>query len=152
MGSLWISWLLLTLTYLTFGRFLQAVEFASPLYLWVLSALFAVLLAAVTTIFWKPARDVMLLGFQSDAGYFIMALLLTSVVVIAVVQFRAFTYLLIMIASTLLARVNTLLAAFNNRTAFLLIVFFPLLGLALSWAPWFFAHSGQGEPVTLLSF
>lgn len=140
------------LAYLTYGRFLQAAQVEYAPYVWILSGIFALVSAAIMTVLWKPSQSVLLLGFQSDTGYFVMVLLLSSIALIAVVEFRIFSYILVMVAASLLARVDTLIAALSNQLAFLVLVFFPLLGLALSWVPLLFVHPGQAEPAALLPF
>ncbi|MBD0267616.1 MAG: hypothetical protein ICV77_04900 [Cyanobacteria bacterium Co-bin8] len=133
MRSPWISWILLMLVYLTFGRFLQSAALLHALYPWIMSGAFAIAQAAILTLLWKPAQKILLLGFQSDLGHIIMVLLLASLAVAAVVQFQVFSYLAVLVAASLLARVETLLTGMGNTPAFLVLSFFPLLGLALSW-------------------
>ncbi|MBD0336093.1 MAG: hypothetical protein ICV62_11440 [Cyanobacteria bacterium Co-bin13] len=133
MRSPWISWILLTLVYLTFGRFLQSAQMLHAVYPWFMSAGFAIAQAAVLTLLWQPAQKILLLGFQSDSGHVIMVLLLASLAVAAVVQFQVFSYLAVLVAAALLARVETLLTGVGNTVAFLILAFFPLLGLGLSW-------------------
>lgn len=135
MGNPWISWFLLALVYLTYGRFLQAVEVGYVGYTWIVSGLFAIALAAVLTVLWPSAQQIMLLGFQSDAGYFIMVLSLASLSVFAVVEFRIFSYIVMLMMASLLARVDTLINGLSNLLAFGVLVAFPLLGLGLSWLP-----------------
>lgn len=125
------------LVYLTYGRFLHAAEVEYASYVWILSGLFAIAQAATLTILWQPSQKILLLGFQSDTGYIIMVLLLASIAVAALVEFRMFSYILMLAAASLLARVDTLMIALNNRVAFLIMAFFPLLGLGLSWLPIF---------------
>jgi hypothetical protein len=135
MGNPWISWFLLALVYLTYGRFLQAVEVGSVGYTLIVSGLFAIALAAVLTILWPSAQQLMLLGFQSDAGYFIMVLSIASLSVFAVVEFRIFSYIVMLMMASLLARVDTLINGLSNSLAFGVLVAFPLLGLSLSLLP-----------------
>ncbi|PSN14967.1 hypothetical protein C7271_21255, partial [filamentous cyanobacterium CCP5] len=55
--------------------------------------------------------------------------------VVAVVRFRVTAYILVLLASTLLARVDTLIQELNNLMAFLLLAGLALLGLGLTWLP-----------------
>ncbi|HEY9761588.1 MAG TPA: hypothetical protein V6D07_03625 [Trichocoleus sp.] len=128
--------------YLTYGRFIQVAEVEYIPYIWIMSGMFVIVLAAILTVLWRSSQTVLLLGFQSDAGHLIMVLFLSSVAFIAVIQFRIFSYILVMVAASLLARVDTLIAALSNQLAFMVLVFFPLLGLALSWVPLLFVQSG----------
>lgn len=151
MGSPWLSWLLLLLAYITFGQFLHESGADTSLYGWVIGVVFAIALAAIMTIFWKPSQKILLLGFKSDAGYSIMVLGLASLAVVAVVELRFFSYILMLVAASLLARVDTLLIAVNTQVAFLILTFLPLLGLALSWLPLLLLPSGHGEQAAFLS-
>lgn len=134
MRSPWIAWIILMLVYLTFGRYLHAAEAHYTFSLWFMTGGFAITQAAILTLLWKPSQKILLLGFQSDLGHIIMVLLLASLAVAAVVQFQAFSYLAMLVAASLLARVETLLTGMGNAPAFVILAFFPLLGLALSWA------------------
>ncbi|ASC72286.1 hypothetical protein XM38_032420 [Halomicronema hongdechloris C2206] len=131
MKTPWLSWLLLLLAYMTYGRFLHSLEVAT--YVWVLSGVFAIALASILTIFWGPFRRMLLLGFQSDAGYSIMVLVLASLSVVAVVQFHLFAYILVLAAVSLLARVDTLLLDLGGLLSFLVLAGFPFLGLGIGW-------------------
>jgi len=135
MRTPWLSWLLLVLAYMTYGRFLHSLEVAT--YVWVLSGMFAIALAGIFTIFWAPFRRVLLMGFQSDAGYSIMVLAIASLSVLAVVQFHLFAYVLVLAAVSLLARVDTLLLDLGSPLSFLVLAGLPFLGLGIGWwLPW----------------
>jgi hypothetical protein len=131
--SVWLSWALLVMAYATYGQFLHSVE-ATPL-TWGLSAGFAIALSGMMTILWVRSRQVILLGFRSDVGYSIMVLVLASLAVVAVYHFRGFAYFMVLIAVSLLARIDTLILDLNNALAFLTLSFLSLLGLGLSWIP-----------------
>lgn len=127
----WLSWLLLILAYATYGRLLKHNE-ASPLE-WALSIGFVVVLGSGLTVLWPLYRRVLLLGFQSDVGYFIMALSIASLAVVAVTQFQLFVYVSMLVAVSLLARVDTLVANINQLVAFGILTALALFGLSLSW-------------------
>jgi hypothetical protein len=129
----WLSWALLVVAYATYGGFLHDMETTPSS--WAISIVLTILLAAVTTIAWRPCRQVILLGFQSDLGYFIMALMLASLAVIAVTQFRIFTFWLLLVTVSLLARVDMLITKFEGAIAFLIMVALSMLGLGLAWIP-----------------
>lgn len=129
--SPWLSAVLLMASYLTYGGFLHSLP--ASLLGWGISILFAVLLSAVCTIGWKICRSVLLLGFQSDLGYFLMALMFSSLAVAAVSQFRMFSYLSLLVAVSLLTRVDMLIAKMNNAQAFLAMVGLALLGMGIAW-------------------
>jgi hypothetical protein len=127
----WLSWLLLLLAYATYGRLLKHNE-ASSLE-WALSVGFAVVIGGGLTVLWPLCRRVLLLGFQSDFGYFIMALSIASLAVVAVTQFQLFVYVSMLVAVSLLARVDTLVANINQLAAFGILTALALFGLSLSW-------------------
>ncbi|NEQ33171.1 MAG: hypothetical protein F6K04_19600 [Leptolyngbya sp. SIO4C5] len=129
----WLSFILLFLIYATFGWFLRTWE-ASHLS-WILTAAFLVIKAGILTILWKPSREFVLLGFQSDMGYFVMVMVLASLFVAALVWLQVFAYILMMIAAGLLVRVDLLTRSVNDVLAFITLLAIPALGLAASWLP-----------------
>lgn len=131
--SHWLSWTLLVMAYATYGGFLH--DGNTVLVGWVLSALLAIWGAWAITLGWPKLRQLLLLGFQSDLGYFIMALTTASLAVAAVSQFQRFAYFVMLIAVSLLARVDNLIAGYRDKVAFVWLSALALLGLALSWLP-----------------
>ncbi len=129
----WLSWGLLMLAYATFGQLLHSN--AANLTLWLFTLAFLVFKASVLTLFWRPARDFVLRGFQSDVGYIVMVLTFALGTVMAVVYFRAFGYVLVLVATAILVRVDCLIEGMEDFLAFLLLVGLPLAGLGLSWLP-----------------
>lgn len=129
--SPWLSAVLLLAAYLTYGGFLHSIS-ASSLE-WGITIVFAIALSAICTIGWKACRNLVLLGFQSDLGYLLMALLVASLAVVAVYQFRMFTNLSLLVAVSLLTRVDMLIARMHTIHAFLGMVSLSLLGLGLAW-------------------
>lgn len=133
MKSHWLSWTLLVLSYATFGQLIHSGE-SEPI-IWILTLTFLVVKAGVLTLIWVPVRDFALRGFKTDVGYSIMVLILASLAVLAVVRFRAFAYIIELIAAALLVRVDCLVDGMGDRLAFLTLVLLSLLGLGLSWLP-----------------
>ncbi|NJL49551.1 MAG: hypothetical protein HC929_21605 [Leptolyngbyaceae cyanobacterium SM2_5_2] len=129
----WPSWVLIVVAYMTYGGFLHQRGMSNLG--WTLSVILTLLLAIVTTIGWKLCRRFILLGFQSDLGYFLMALSLASMAVAAVTQFHLFASVMLLVAVSLLARVDMVIADFNNGLAFLIMSVLSCLGLGLSWVP-----------------
>jgi hypothetical protein len=145
----WLSWALLVMAYATYGSFLHEVNVHS--YAWGLSCLGAVCGAWMITLGWPRVRRVILLGFQSDIGYFVMALSGASLAVIAVTQFQMFAYCAMLVAVSLLARVDNLIAGFRDVMAFGWLSGLALLGLALSWLPEILSQaSGDAAALFLL--
>ncbi|ESA39031.1 hypothetical protein N836_29185 [Leptolyngbya sp. Heron Island J] len=126
----WLSSLLLLLAYMGFGAFLHSRH--SPDFMWWLALGYAVLEAALLTIVWKPLRNFFLLGFQSDVGYTVMALVLASLAVVIVSWIQIFIYFLVMLAAALLLRVELLIRNVGNNLAFVTILLLSLMGLGLS--------------------
>ena len=131
MGSRWLSWGLLVLAYATFGRLLHTNGVGHII--WWSTLIFIFAKASILTLVWRPIRKFVLLGFQSDAGYSIMVLLLASLAVLAVVQLRAFAYVMVLIATAILVRIDTLIDTIGNRLSFLTLTLLPLTGLGVSW-------------------
>ncbi|WP_155523660.1 hypothetical protein [Nodosilinea nodulosa] len=136
----WLSWTLMVIAHATYGGFLHA-RSAGPT-AWLLSIGIAIGGAGAITLFWPQIRRVILLGFQSDIGYFVMALSLASLAVVAVTQFQLFAYFAMLVAVSLLARVDNLILGIQDTAAFLWLSGLALLGLALSWLPRVLASSG----------
>lgn len=133
MKSRWLSWGLLVLSYATYGQLLHSSN--SSRFIWFATLVFVVLKAALLTLLWPPVRDFALKGFKTDVGYTIMVLTLASFAVLAVVQFRTFAYIIVLIASALLVRVDCLIDVMSDRLSFLTLVMLSLIGLGLSWLP-----------------
>lgn len=134
MKSHWLSWGLLIVAYATYGQLLHSGEPASQ-YIWFATLAFVVIKAGVLTLIWQPVRDFVLKGFKTDVGYSVMVLALASLAVLAVVQFRALTYIIVLIAAALLVRVDCLTEGMGDRLSFLTLVLLSLIGLGLSWLP-----------------
>ncbi|MBT9314179.1 hypothetical protein [Leptothoe spongobia] len=126
----WLSSLLLLLAYMGFGAFLHS-RHSSDL-IWGFALVYAVFEAALLTIMWKPLRDFFLLGFQSDVGYTVMALVVASLAVVVVSWIQIFIYFLVMLAAALLLRVDLLIRDTGNSLAFVTILCLSLMGLGLS--------------------
>lgn len=131
--SIWLPYILLLAAYIAFGRYLNATE-ASHL-AWIITIFFVIALAGIMTMLWKPARSLTLLGFRSDAGYFVMVMLFASLAVLVLAWVHIFAYILVMIATSLLVRIDALRLDFNNLLTFLILVGIPLAGLGLNWLP-----------------
>lgn len=126
----WLSSLLLILAYMGFGALLHSRH--SPDLFWWLAIGYAVLESALLTIVWQPLRNFLLLGFQSDAGYTVMALMSASLAVVFVAWIQIFIYFLVMLAAALLLRVELLIRNVGNSLAFIIILVLSLAGLGLS--------------------
>lgn len=141
MKSHWLSWGLLVLGYATYGQLLHSVDSSQVAWLFTLG--FVLVKAGVLTLLWPPVRDFALKGFKTDVGYTIMVLALASLAVLAVVQFRTFTYIILLIASALLVRVDCLVDGMSDRLSFVTLVLLSLIGLGLSWLPTLLFHGAE---------
>ncbi|NEP63233.1 MAG: hypothetical protein F6K31_41075 [Symploca sp. SIO2G7] len=126
----WLSSLLLMLACMGFGAFLHSRQ--STDMIWWCALGYAVFEAAMLTVMWKPLRNFFLLGFQSDIGYTIMALVIASLVVVIVSWIQIFVYFLVMLAAALLLRIELLMLDVANGLAFVIILVLSLTGLGLS--------------------
>ncbi|MEM7793874.1 MAG: hypothetical protein AAF579_05385 [Cyanobacteria bacterium P01_C01_bin.118] len=126
----WLSSLLLLLAFMGFGAFLHSRH--SPDLIWGFALTYAVVEAALLTIMWKPLRNFFLLGFQSDIGYTVMALVIASLAVVVVAWIQIFVYFLVMLAAALLLRVELLIRDIGNSLAFVTILLLSIMGLGLS--------------------
>lgn len=137
MKSYWLSCALLVLAYTTCGRWLQGYEVTKAIW-WSTTTGFVIATAAALTLTWDAVCKFMLRGFQSDVGYSIMALMLTCLVVLSVVQFHTSAYLVLLVATSVLVRVDCLVQNLSDLQSFLVLTFLPVLGLGLSWLPHLF--------------
>ncbi len=126
----WLSSLLLLMAFMGFGAFLHSRH--SPDFVWWLALGYAVIESALLTIIWKPLRNFFLLGFKSDLGYTVMALVIASLAVVIVSWIQIFIYFLVMLAAALLLRVELLIRDVGNSLAFVTILTLSLIGLGLS--------------------
>lgn len=129
----WLSFILLLVAYITFGRYLHASE-ASQL-VWSMAALAVIALAAAMTNLWQPAKSFALLGFQSDFGCLVMVFILASLAVLVLAWAYFFAYVLVIVAASLLVRIDALSLDLSTALTFFILVGIPLLGLGLSWLP-----------------
>ena len=129
----WLSYLLLLVTYTTFGWYLHASQAAHLA--WIMTVVFIIALAGIMTTHWQPARSLALLGFRSDVGYLVMVLLSASLAVLVLSWVHFFAYILVMIAASLLVRIDTLTLDLSHVLTFFILVGLPIVGLGLSWLP-----------------
>ncbi len=141
----WLSCLLLVVAFATYGGYLHSVE--TDRWHWAFNLGLVVLLAAMATFFRNFVGQVVLLGFNSDVGYVVLALGLACLVIAVVSEFRLVACWCLLIAATLLVRVDLLLARVNNSLAWLSLVGLCWLGLGLSWLPHLLTASSGHVPL-----
>ena len=129
------SHILLLVSYMTFGWHLHSA--AATRFAWVMTVCFVIALAGMMTTLWKPVKSFALLGFRSDVGYFVMVLLSASLAVLVLSWVHFFAYILVMIAASLLVRIEARTLDLSNLPTFLILVGLSITGLGLSWLPLF---------------
>lgn len=127
------SVLLLLLANMMFGSFLH--EYNQSYLVWGTAIAYIVLECGVLSVAWRPTRDLILLGFQSDVGYTLMALGAASFAVVLVVWVKVSSYFLVMLAAALLLRVKLYTGRGGEVVSFLVLLGTSLIGLSISWIP-----------------
>ncbi|MGF1494654.1 MAG: hypothetical protein ACFBSC_19835 [Microcoleaceae cyanobacterium] len=125
----WIALLLLLLTYFVMGWHLSVVHL--PLHIWLLIALGIVLLAILLTTPASTIKQPILKLFQSDLGVFILVIFSSLFIVIVATLKGTFTTLMLILASTILARVELRNAGRTIWQVLPILILLPLLGLGL---------------------
>ncbi|WP_121971443.1 hypothetical protein [Leptolyngbya sp. BC1307] len=126
----WLSTVLLLLANTAFGFFLQ--ERQSSEAVWAISIAYIALECSVLSIAWRPTRDFILLGFQSDVGYSLMALVIASGAVVIVVWVKISGYFLVILAASLLLRIDLLTRRAGLLLSFLTLFTISLIGIGIS--------------------
>ena len=125
----WISLLLLLFTYINLGWLTYQIG-NYPLN-WLFLA-FAILI--LTTCFnapWSKISGFFRFLFQSNLRYFGITLLGAFLLFLILARFRLFLDILVIIASTMLVRLDFQTAGYREKLAFVVILLFSLFGLAL---------------------
>ena len=136
----WLSSLLLVVAFATYGGYLHSVQ--TDHWHWLFNLGLVVLLAAAATFFRSFLGWVVLLGFNSDLGYLLLALGLASLTIAVVSEFRLVACWCLLLAATLLVRVDFLVARINSSLAWVSLVALCWLGLGLSWLPHLLTAAG----------
>ena len=123
--------MMLVLANMAFGFFLH--NHGSHGSIWVLAIIYIVLECGALSIAWRPARDLVLMGFRSDVGYTFMALAIASFAVVVVAWIQVSTYFLMMICAAILLRIKLYTRRSGPIMSFIVMMLASLAGLALSW-------------------
>ncbi|NJN87604.1 MAG: hypothetical protein HC881_16460 [Leptolyngbyaceae cyanobacterium SL_7_1] len=132
----WVSLTLLFTAYITCSWFLYRTT--QP---WIVGAgmvSFAIIQASLLTTFSKGFRTFLNKWLQSDLGYFSMVLLGAISIAFILVWYHTFEYALVVIGTEVLSRIDLQVAGFNNWQALAILFFVSILGLATSWATYYF--------------
>ena len=128
-----LSVLMFCLANMAFGFFLHNYDF--PNFAWILAVAYIFLECSALSVAWRPARDLALLGFQSDVGYTFMALAIASFAVVVVAWIQISTYFLMMICAAVLLRVKLYTRRGGPIASFLIMLAAALTGFGISWLP-----------------
>ena len=126
-----LSVLMLLLANMAFGFFLHNQD--SHESVWLLALIYVFLECGALSIAWRPARDLVLMGFRSDVGYTCMALAIASFAVVVVAWIQVSTYFLMMLSAAILLRIKLYTRRGGPIMSFVVMMFASLAGLALSW-------------------
>lgn len=126
-----LSVVMLLFANMAFGFFLREHSFHETA--WILAVIYILLECSALSIAWKPARDLVLMGFQSDVGYTCMALAIASFAVVVVAWIQISTYFLMMLCAAILLRVKLYTRRGGPISSFLVMASASLAGLAISW-------------------
>ena len=74
-----------------------------------------------------------MIGFNSDVGYSLTALLAASLAVVIVAWVNITSYFLVMLAAALLVRVDLFTRRIGTLLSFILLLAVSWLGLTISW-------------------
>ncbi|NJK37476.1 MAG: hypothetical protein HC835_04560 [Oscillatoriales cyanobacterium RM2_1_1] len=127
----WLALFLFTLTYFVVGWYLTDLNLEP--HVWVSIAVLIVALAILLTTPSATLKKPMFQWFQSDVGTFIAVLSGSLTVVIMFTLLQLFITFLMVLASSLLVRMELQNAKWNSWLAFLVLATLPFVGLGLSW-------------------
>lgn len=125
----WISLGLLMLTYTNLGW--VSYQAGYSLITWLLLVIGILLLTGSFTTPWSQISDFFRFLFKSNLRYFGLTLLGAFLLFLILAQFRLFLDILVIIAATMLARLDFQGAGFKEKLAFGIIFIFSLFGLGL---------------------
>lgn len=127
----WTSITILLFAYITYSWFLCQSDF-SP-FIWVFSLVFALILAGFVSAFMYDVRVWLTSWLQSDVGYFAAVFVAAFLATVVLIWIRFFAYILVLLAATILARLDLRTVGFNELQAFWLLFFVSMLGLGLGF-------------------
>lgn len=127
----WVSLGVLFAAYTTFSWFLTH---ATVSWLaWALVFTFTLMQALLLTTLFDGLRAILKSWLRSDVGYFTLIIVMSMGVTIALVWFKVFGYVLVLVAAEILARLDLQNAGFNRVQALLILSLFSFCGLAIGW-------------------
>lgn len=128
-----LSVIFLLLANMAFGFFLHEINPSD--FVWIIAIAYIVLECSILSIAWHQTSEFVLMGFQSDVGYSLMALAGASLAVVIVAWIQISTYFLMMLAAAMLLRIKLYTRRGSAFSSFVIMLTVSLAGLAISWLP-----------------
>lgn len=123
---------LLLTAYATFGWFLY--RETAPWLIWFAVIVFTLGQALLLTTFATGLRIFIRKWLRSDIGYFSIVILSALSIAFVLVWYHTFAYVLIVIASELLARLDLQSAGYDAWQTLSILTIVSILGLAVGWS------------------
>ncbi|AFZ03566.1 hypothetical protein [Calothrix sp. PCC 6303] len=136
-GLPWLSLLLIVLTYGSLGWTVSQFQFAA--YAWVLIATAILFLVALLTHSWSAIARYSKFIFKSNTRSFAIAVVGAFIIFLMTAWFRVFLDTLLVVAATILMRIDLQTVGLREGKIFLLVSFLAALGFALG----VFIHKSQ---------
>jgi len=131
----WVSLLLMLIAYGTFGWSIAEIKIAHHWWaLWLPAELLAVMLAFITTSPLRTLERIINQWFKSNLTSFVAAVGGAFLVVVMLTWIHVFAYLLVLVASEALVRLDLQTGGFNERQSFWLLIVIAFAGLGAGWA------------------
>jgi hypothetical protein len=127
----WLSLAILLAAYATFSAFLT--RSTITWLAWGIVLTFTLLQALLLTTLFDGLKILIARWLKSDIGYFTLIMLFSLGMTVVFLWFRVFGYILVLIASEVLARLDLQNAGFNRVQALMILSIFSLSGLAVGW-------------------
>lgn len=137
----WVSLAILLVAYATFSSFLA--HAAITWLAWAIVLAFTLLQALLLTTLFDGLKALLSRWLRSDVGYFTLIIVFSLGVTVVFLWFRVFGYILVLVASEVLVRLDLQSSGFSRVQSLIILSFFSLSGLALGWAASFhpaFSH------------
>lgn len=125
----WVSLSLLLLTYATYGWLISQAK--APLLVWLLAVTAALLLVGGLTSPLNRVADYSFVLFKSNLRSFSMTVLAALLFFVMVAWFRVFLDTLVIIAASILARIDFQTSSFSLGQTFWIVSTISLIGLGL---------------------
>lgn len=127
----WISLGLVLLTYTSLGWLLTRAH--TPLYVWIAIAIAILLLLELLTVPWQWLVKYSSSIFDSAFRSFLISLLAACLLFFMIFRFRIFLDVLVIVAATMLARIDFQTAKLSQVITFWMLALFSLSGLSIGF-------------------